>query len=127
MHWTAGAHAPSFYNRQFYHYLVDGEGNVHKGHYESEANLDTKDGKYAAHCGGGNTGAIGVAMCAMAGFVSPCACGRFPIKKVQLEAFLALCARLSTAYNIPITPKPFSRTTSLGSKTPKPPLRARLT
>ena len=105
MHWTAGGYRPSFFDRQFYHYLVDGEGVVHNGIYAPESNLDVTDGKYAAHCGGGNTGAIGVALCAMGGFKDKHHPGQFPIKPKQLEAFFALCARLALKYNIPITPK----------------------
>jgi len=103
MHWTAGSYNPSFYDRQFYHYLVDGEGAVHKGVYAPEDNLDCSDGKYAAHTGGGNTGAIGVALCAMAGFVSRQKPGAYPVRKKQLEAFMCLCAELCARYNIPVT------------------------
>ena len=106
LHWTAGSHAPTFFDRQFYHFLIDGEGNVHRGIYPPEANLNVKSGKYAAHCGGGNTGAIGVALCAMAGFtLSPLNAGRFPIKKIQLDALARLCAQLCRRYSIPVTPK----------------------
>ena len=122
MHWTAGSYTPSFFDRQFYHYLVDGNGKTHHGIYPPEANLNVKTGKYAAHCGGANTAAIGVALCAMAGFVPsntvvydqksnlkpvllPATCGKYPIKKVQLEAFLQLCARLSLKYDIEVTKK----------------------
>ncbi len=35
------------------------------------------NGKYAAHTGGGNTGSIGVSMCAMSGFKSPSYVGDF--------------------------------------------------
>lgn len=103
MHWSGGSYSPSFYDKQFYHYLVDSEGRVFNGIYAPEDNLDCSDGRYAAHTGGGNTGAIGVALCGMADFISAEKSGSYPIKKKQLEAFLALCARLCVKYNIPIT------------------------
>ena len=103
LHWSAGGYNPTFYDKQFYHYLVDGDGAVHSGIYPPEANLDCSDGKYAAHCGGGNTGSIGVALCAMAGYQNRLKYGSYPIKKKQLEAFLKLCAELCIKYNIPVT------------------------
>lgn len=105
MHWSAGSYNPTFYDRQFYHFLVDGEGGIHRGIYAPEDNLDCSNGKYAAHTGGGNTGAIGVALCAMAGFSAPEKVGLYPIKKKQLESFLALCAALCKKYKLQITPK----------------------
>ena len=104
LHWTAGGHFPSFYDKQFYHFLVDANGVVHQGDYPPEANLDVKTGNYAAHTGGGNTASIGVALCAMAGFVSPKKVGLYPITPIQLESFFSLCARLCAKYNIPISP-----------------------
>ena len=103
LHWSAGAYHPSFYDKQFYHFLVDGDGRIHQGIYTPEDNLDCSDGRYAAHTGGGNTGSIGVALCAMAGFVSREKVGFYPIRKKQLESFLCLCAQLCKKYHLPIT------------------------
>lgn len=102
IHWTAGTYKPNATDLKHYHYLVDGEGNIHNGEYKPEDNENCNDGKYAAHTGGGNTGAIGVSMCAMAGFVSSTNCGKYPITPVQLEACFSLCAKLSKKYNIPV-------------------------
>lgn len=52
IHWTAGGYAPTDYEKQFYHYLVDDKGNVHSGKYKPEDNLNVNNGKYAAHTGG---------------------------------------------------------------------------
>ena len=119
MHWSAGTYAPSFYDKQFYHFLVDGEGAVHKGIYPPEANLNVQDGKYCAHTGGGNTGAIGVALCGMANFRSKDDVGKFPIKPKQLESFLELCARLCVKYSIPINAKTVMTHYEFGLANPK--------
>lgn len=100
IHWSAGANIPSAFDKQFYHYLIDSLGRLYKGDFAPEANLKPAAGRYAMHCGGGNTGAIGVCLCGMAGFTSPKNIGKFPITKVQLEAAFELCARLCRKYNI---------------------------
>ena len=105
LHWTAGSHFPSFYDKQFYHYLVDKEGTIHYGIYPPEANLDVSTGRYCAHCGGGNTGAIGIAFCAMAGFSPLTKKTKYPITSPQLEAGLKFAALLARKYDIPITQK----------------------
>ena len=102
IHWTAGAYTPNATDLEHYHFLVDGSGRVHNGKYRPEDNEDCYDGGYAAHTGGGNTGAIGVAMCAMAGFTSADDCGDFPITPKQLEACFKLCAELCKKYMIPV-------------------------
>lgn len=102
IHWTAGTYQPNTTDLEHYHFLIDGEGRKHNGKYKPEDNENCNDGQYAAHTGGGNTGAIGVAMCAMAGFKSAADCGNYPITPVQLEACFKLCAELCKKYNIPV-------------------------
>ncbi len=102
IHWSAGAYTPNATDLEHYHFLIDGEGKKHNGKYKPEDNENCNDGKYAAHTGGGNTGAIGVSMCAMAGFNSAASCGNYPITPVQLEACFKLCAELCKKYNIPV-------------------------
>ena len=102
IHWTAGTYQPNTTDLEHYHFLIDGEGKKHTGKYKPEDNENCNDGKYAAHTGGGNTGAIGVSMCAMAGFNSAASCGNYPITPVQLEACFKLCAELCKKYNIPV-------------------------
>ena len=51
--------------------LVDKNGSVKSGKYTPEDNLNCKDGKYAKHCGGGNTGRIGIAVCCMKNSQTP--------------------------------------------------------
>ena len=102
IHWTAGGYTPNSTDLEHYHFLIDGEGITHNGKYRPEDNENCSDGKYAAHTGGGNTNAIGVSMCAMAGFKSSSDCGKYPIKPKQLEACFKLCAELCKKYNIPV-------------------------
>lgn len=96
IHWTAGAYTPNNTDRQHYHYLVDDKGNIYTGKYKPEDNLNCQDGKYAAHCGGGNTGNIGIALCGMMD-------SRFPLTHKQLEACCKKVAELSKHYGIPIS------------------------
>lgn len=105
IHWTAGTYYPNDYEKEHYHFLVDKDGIVHNGEFKPEDNEICKIGKYAAHTGGGNTGSIGVAICAMAGYKSPSCIGKYPILKKQFESTMEFCSRLIKKYNIEITPE----------------------
>ena len=105
LHWTAGGYYPSDYEKSFYHFLVDKNGKIYKGKFPPENNLVCKKNNYAMHTGGGNTGSIGVAMCAMAGFKNSKSAGNFPITKKQFEASMELCAKLCIQYKLAITPQ----------------------
>lgn len=98
LHWTGGSYTPNQKEKDSYHFLIDRDGKIHKGKYKPEDNTDCVDGKYAPHCGGGNTGNIGVAICGMWD-------KDFPIRRVQVEAMCKLVAELSKKYSIPITSK----------------------
>ncbi|MBR1461157.1 N-acetylmuramoyl-L-alanine amidase [bacterium] len=104
LHWTAGRYYPTQYEKQFYHFLIDKDGKIHNGIYKPEDNLNCTDNKYAAHTGGGNTGAIGIALCAMENYKSPQSVGQYPITAVQFESCMNFCAKLTKKYNIEITP-----------------------
>lgn len=95
LHWTAGTYKPNDHERYGYHFMIDGDGKVHTGKHKPEDNLNCNDGNYAAHCGGGNTGRIGIAAC---GMFNP----QYRIKPVQYEAMYKLCAELCKKYKIPI-------------------------
>ena len=103
IHWTAGGYYPSTHELRCYHFLVDKDGQVHRGIFAPEDNEVCKSEKYAAHTGGGNTGSIGVSFCAMQGFKSKNEVGRYPILKKQFEAGMKLCAELAVKYKIPIS------------------------
>jgi len=94
IHWTGGAWFPNATDKEHYHFLIDKNGKVINGKFKVEDNENCNDGKYAAHCGGGNTGAIGVSMCGMFGFKSSKAVGPYPLTKTQCEACFKLVAQL---------------------------------
>lgn len=103
IHWTAGTYVPNSTDKMHYHYLINDKGEVINGNYKPEDNENCYDGRYAQHTGGGNTGSIGVALCGMCGYSSPCRQGNYPLTKKQCEAAFNFIARLSIIYNIPIT------------------------
>ena len=100
LHWTAGTYKPNAIDRAHYHYLIDQYGIVHAGDFEPEDNLDCKDGKYAQHCGGGNTGAIGIALCGNYGFTLTAKQSLYPLTREQFEAMWKLSAELCIRYNL---------------------------
>lgn len=118
IHWTAGTNYSTEYERNHYHFLIDKDCNVIKGKYNPEDNYDCHDGKYAAHCGGGNTGSIGVALCGMLGYKSFSNVGRYPITKKQCEKMFRFVAELCKKYDIPITPDTIMTHYEFGQKHP---------
>ena len=104
IHWSAGAYKTNMTDMQHYHYLIEDDGKIVNGIYKPEANLNCQDGVYAAHCGGGNTGAIGVALCGMAGYKSPQNVGKYPLKQIQFERAYKLTAELCKKYALNINP-----------------------
>lgn len=119
IHWSAGGYYPTEYEKEHYHFLIDKDGVVHNGKFKPQDNEICKVGKYAAHTGGGNTGSIGVAFCAMAGFKDKNSVGNYPILKKQFESAMAFCASLCQKYNIPINPQGVMTHYEFGLKHPK--------
>lgn len=119
IHWTAGGYYPSAYERNYYHFLVDKDGKVYNGIFKPSDNEVCKPGKYAAHTGGGNTGSIGVSMCAMAGFKNKNSTGNYPITKKQFEACMELCAKLALEYKIDVSAQNVMTHYEFGLKNPK--------
>ena len=70
-HWTVGHYEQTFFD---YHFCICYNKKNDKAYvwknpkYKPEDNDNTKDGKYAPHCALGNTGNIGIGVCAMVGF-----------------------------------------------------------
>ena len=99
LHWTAGTNQPCSTDYEHYHYLINKDGVILKGKFTPEDNLNCNDGKYAQHCGGGNTGAIGVSMC---GMYVPKGVNikdtKFPLTRIQCEAAFKLIAELCKKY-----------------------------
>lgn len=119
LHWTAGRYYPTQFEKQYYHYLIDKDGRIYSGLYAPEDNLDCKDGNYAAHTGGGNTGSIGVAMCSMYGFRNSENVGQFPITAIQFEACMKLCSELCKKYSLDVNPQTVMTHYEFGQKNPK--------
>jgi len=119
IHWTAGGYFPTVDEKRCYHFLIDKSGNIHKGKFQPEANEICKIDQYAAHTGGGNTGSIGVSMCAMSGFKNKDNIGNYPITAKQFEATMKLCAELSDKYKFDITPNTVMTHYEFGLKNPK--------
>ena len=82
--------------------------------------MNCNDGKYAQHCGGGNTGSIGISMCGM--YVpknTDIKNTKFPLTKIQCEAAFKLIAELCKKYNIKITPQTVLTHYEFGQAHPK--------
>lgn len=106
IHWTAGTNKVSDLDRQHYHFIVDGQGNVQEGIHSIADNENTSDGNYAAHTRGANSGAIGVSMCGMRGAIErPFEAGPSPLTKQSWDAMVKLVAGLAKKYKIPVTDK----------------------
>jgi len=106
-HWTAGAHkANASYDIPAYHILIEGDGHLVRGSYSIKDNIDTSDGRYAAHTKNCNGGSIGVSLCCMAGSVeNPFDPGPYPMLEQQWTMLLAVVADLCKTYAIPVTPE----------------------
>lgn len=120
IHWTAGGNQPNATDFQHYHFMINKDGLIVAGKYKPEDNLNCNDGKYAQHCGGGNTGAIGVSLCGMAGFVSgkPDST-KYPLTKIQCECAFKKVAELCKQYKIAVTPETVFTHYEFGQKNPK--------
>ena len=106
VHWSAGAHRASDLDKQHYHIIVEGSGNVVRGDNLISDNVNTSDGKYAAHTRGCNTGSIGVSFASMAGAVEkPFSAGKFPLTETQWARGMDVIAHLASFYGIPVTDK----------------------
>ncbi|MDR1168833.1 MAG: N-acetylmuramoyl-L-alanine amidase [Heliobacteriaceae bacterium] len=119
IHWTAGGYFPAAEEKMRYHFLVDKAGKVHKGNFRPEDNEICKSGRYAAHTGGGNTGSVGVAVCAMAGFKNRNHVGHYPVVLEQFEAAMKLCAELCVKYKIDVMSDTVMTHYEFGLKNPK--------
>ena len=106
-HHSAGTYTPGDLDRQHYHRLIDGDGEVHDGRHAIADNAPGRSmaaGTYAAHTRGLNTGSIGLTLCAMAGaeWGHPSG-GQYPVRGVQVEALVVETARLCGLYGIEVT------------------------
>lgn len=104
-HWTGGNYKPCKIDIDSYHYLIDDKGRIYLGTFKPEDNLNCYDGKYAKHCGGGNTGCIGVSLCGMVGFDEKKKQTKCPLTEKQMEALFCLNGYLALKYGILISEK----------------------
>lgn len=109
VHWTGGSYVPSSLDKEHYHFLIDGDGHIHKGKFPISANSKRAggliSGAYAAHIAKRNTGSIGIALCGMAGAKeSPLSIGDFPLRHLQYAVLAELCADLLRACDLRVTP-----------------------
>lgn len=105
LHWTAGSNNPCDTDLNAYHYCIDSKGRIYAGKHKPEDNLNCYDGNYAAHCGGNNTGCIGLSVCGMAGFNLSKKQTKYPLTQKQIESLCCLTAYLSVKYGILISEK----------------------
>lgn len=105
LHWTAGSNTPCNTDLNAYHYCIDDLGRIYPGTHKPEDNLDCTDGNYAAHCGGGNTGCIGISVCGMAEFDLKNKKTKYPLTQKQIETLCCLTGYLSNLYGILINEK----------------------
>ena len=106
VHWTAGGLRATPTDIEAYHYIIQGDGTKVDGSHSvwnnsfNNMRINRFTGNYAHHTGEGNTGAIGVAMAGMAGFISGKSVGSYPLTKVQCEATFKLLAKLCKQFQI---------------------------
>lgn len=110
LHWTAGTYTPNAKELKHYHRLIgldkSGKAYIQKGLCSFEDNDNCYDGRYAAHCGGGNTRSIGYALCGMLGFVSKYNPGDYPITRKQFElACFEMAQTLKAEGHSSVTPE----------------------
>lgn len=104
IHWTAGAHKASAFDKQHYHMLTEADGKLVRG-------IPVIGGRIA-HTLNANSGAIGISMCCMGDTQVPSRVrevpfvpGPFPMTKAQWDATVLAVADLCRQYKIPVTPK----------------------
>lgn len=96
VHWTAGGHTASAFERLHYHFLIQADGSVVRG--------VRGPGLYLPHVRGLNSGSVGISMCGMRGTRErPFAAGTAPIIPVQWERCAQAAAEVLKAYGLPMT------------------------
>ena len=127
IHWTGGANQPCTADYEAYHFLINKDGIITNGKFSPEDNLNCYDGKYAKHCGGGNTGSIGIGLCGM--YVpnnTPVKKTKYPLTKIQLEKCFCETAKLAKKYKIPVDAKHVMTHYEFGLKNPNTTSRGKI-
>jgi hypothetical protein len=104
-HWTAGAYKAGSADVPHYHIVIEDDGRLVRGSYSIKDNVNTGDGRYAAHTKNCNSGAIGVSLACMAGAIeNPFDAGKYPMTQTQWDTLAGVVSELCQVYSIPITP-----------------------
>lgn len=109
VHWTAGTHYASEFDKKHYHLLVTGSGSLVRGSVSIKANeAGSKIRPRASHTLNANTGAIGISLCCMGGKdvrERPFVAGKYPMTKLQWDTAMCTVAQLAYYYQIPVLPE----------------------
>lgn len=106
LHWTAGAHKATEFDRGHYHILIEDDGKLIRGIPSIKLNEAPAKKGYAAHTLGANSGSIGVSLCCMGGAnEAPFDPGKYPMTRAQWDALTSVVADLCRRYSIPVTDK----------------------
>lgn len=104
-HWTAGAYGAIKMELRAYNEVIDADGQVYDGQFRPEAQARYQVGKAASHTLHANSGAIGIAIDAMAGANErPFKPGSHPITEAQIDALAERMAFFCAQYDIPVSP-----------------------
>lgn len=95
-HWTVTSYRPDPVSLDSYHFVIDGDGKVHRGN----SDLDER----APHTYMFNS-AIGISLACMGGYQSDLNPGKYPPTKAQWDALVAAVRQLTAQYGIPVTPQ----------------------
>lgn len=106
IHWTAGGHSANSVDKNAYHVLIEGDGNIVKGDKSIAANARGSGMRQASHTKKANTGAIGVSMCCMRrAKEAPFDAGPSPMTETQWNKMTEVVAELAQHYDILVTPR----------------------
>lgn len=107
VHWTAGAHVASSFDKSHYHILIEGDGGLVRGRPTIDLNsLPKVRPGYAEHALNCNTGFIGVSLCCMAeANEQPYRPGTAPMTKAQWDVLPLVLRDLCKRYDIAVSPK----------------------
>ena len=106
VHWTAGSHVATGFDKSHYHILIEGSGNVVRGTPTIDLNQSPARKGYAARTLNCNSGSIGVSLCCMAGArESPFAAGTAAMTRAQWDKLPEVLAVLCERYSIDVGPK----------------------
>jgi N-acetyl-anhydromuramyl-L-alanine amidase AmpD len=105
LHWTGGSYTPNAVDRASYHYLIDGNGEVHAAVPVERNMVSPAPPDRANHTLNFNTGSVGVAFCAMGGkeVREKGPYGKWPLKRAQVIAGCTFVAELLDTWRMPCT------------------------